>query len=237
VPHREHYAPKHLGPKHPERQRPETKPEPTSTSLTGRLRSSLVVSGAAVAATGLAVSLGVVTESSPIGDPAAAALAAHQADASGVSSSDPGRPVPAPRDRVLSRSEARSPIDEQKERALNQQSGGQVTKKVDQTPDLSSADPRTIAKTLLAQQGFGADQFSCLDSIYSQESGWNVHAANPTSSAYGIPQALPGSKMATAGPNWENDAATQIRWGIGYIKGRYGSPCSAWGFKQSNGWY
>jgi hypothetical protein len=232
VPHREHYAPKHLGAKHPE-----TKPERTSKPLTDRLRTSLVVSGAAVAATGLAVSLGVVTESSPIGDPAAAALAAHQADSSAVSYNAPGRPAPTPRDRVLSRSEARSPIDEQKERALNQQSGGQVTKHVDQTPDLSTADPRTIAKTLLAQQGFGADQFSCLDSIYSQESGWNVHAANPSSSAYGIPQALPGSKMATAGPNWENDAATQIKWGIGYIKGRYGSPCSAWGFKQSNGWY
>ncbi len=232
MPHREHYAPKHLGAKHPE-----TKPERTSKPLTDRLRTSLVVSGAAVAATGLAVSLGVVTESSPIGDPAAAALAAHEADSSAVSYNAPGRPAPTPRDRVLSRSEARSPIDEQKERALNQQSGGQVTKHVDQTPDLSNADPRTIAKTLLAQQGFGADQFSCLDSIYSQESGWNVHAANPSSSAYGIPQALPGSKMATAGPNWENDAATQIKWGIGYIKGRYGSPCSAWGFKQSNGWY
>jgi hypothetical protein len=232
VPHREHYAPKHLGPKHPA-----ARPERTTKPLTDRLRTSLVVSGAAVAATGLAVSLCVVTESSPIGDPAAAALAAHEADSSAVSANAPGRPAPTPRDRVLSRSEARSPIDEQKERALNQQSGGQVTKHVDQTPDLSTADPRTIAKTLLAQQGFGADQFSCLDSIYSQESGWNVHAANPSSSAYGIPQALPGSKMASAGPNWENDAATQIKWGIGYIKGRYGSPCSAWGFKQSNGWY
>jgi hypothetical protein len=237
VPHREHYAPKHLGPKHPDTKHPDTQPEPKSRPLTERLRTSLVVSGAAVAATGLAVSLGVVTESSPIGDPAAAALAAHQAASSAGSYNAPGRPAPTPRDRVLSRSEARSPIDEQKERALNQQSGGQVTKHVDQTPDLSTADPRTIAKTLLAQQGFGADQFSCLDSIYSQESGWNVHAANPSSSAYGIPQALPGSKMASAGPNWENDAATQIKWGIGYIKGRYGSPCSAWGFKQSNGWY
>jgi len=177
-----------------------------------------------------------VTESSPIGDPAAAALAAHETQ-SGDSYSASGSPVAEQRARVLSRSEARSPVDEQKQRALDQQSGGQVTKRVDQTPDLSSADPRTIAKALLAQQGFGSDQFSCLDSIYSQESGWNVHAANPTSSAYGIPQALPGSKMATAGPNWENDAATQIKWGIGYIKGRYGSPCSAWSFKQGNGWY
>ena len=231
MPHREHYAPKHLGPK----QR-STSPEPTRKALAARLRSTLVVSGAAVAATGLAVTLGVVTESSPIGDPAAAALAAHQGH-SADSYHASGRPVTGDRTRVLSRSEARSPIDEQKERALNQQSGGQVTKRVDQTPDLSSADPRTIAKVMLSREGFGADQFSCLDSIYSQESGWNVHAANPTSSAYGIPQALPGSKMATAGANWENDAATQIEWGIGYIKGRYGSPCNAWGFKQGHGWY
>jgi hypothetical protein len=185
------------------------------------------------------VTVGVATESSPIGDPAAAALAAHQARTNDAyhGSNASGSPVAEERARVLSRSTTRSPVDEQKERALDQQSGGQVVKRVDQTPDLSSADPRTIAKTLLAQEGFGAEQFSCLDSIYSQESGWNVHAANPTSSAYGIPQALPGSKMASAGPNWENDAATQIRWGIGYIKGRYGSPCSAWSFKQGAGWY
>ena len=80
---------------------------------------------------------------------------------------------------------------------------------------------------MLPDFGFGSDQFSCLDSLYTGESGWNVHADNPSSSAYGIPQALPGSKMASAGPDWENDAATQIRWGLGYIKGRYGSPCSA----------
>jgi hypothetical protein len=64
-----------------------------------------------------------------------------------------------------------------------------------------------------------------------------VHADNPSSSAYGIPQALPGSKMAAAGADWQSNAATQIRWGLGYIKARYGSPCSAWGFKQSHGWY
>ncbi len=127
----------------------------------------------------------------------------------------------------------RQPVDVQKKRALDQASGGQVT----ETEDLTGGDPRTVAKALLPQFGFGADQFSCLDEIYSQESGWNTHADNPSSSAYGIPQALPGSKMASAGPNWENDAATQIKWGLGYIKGRYGSPCSAWGFKQSHGWY
>jgi hypothetical protein len=64
-----------------------------------------------------------------------------------------------------------------------------------------------------------------------------VHADNPNSSAYGIPQALPGSKMASAGPDWANNPITQIRWGLGYIADRYGSPCGAWGHSQSHGWY
>jgi len=90
---------------------------------------------------------------------------------------------------------------------------------------------------MLPAFGFGGDQFTCLNSIYVNESGWNVHADNPSSSAYGIPQALPGSKMSSAGPDWQNNPVTQIRWGLGYIKARYGTPCNAWGFKQAHGWY
>ena len=67
--------------------------------------------------------------------------------------------------------------------------------------------------------------------------GWNPRADNPTSSAYGIPQALPGSKMSSAGEDWRTNPVTQIRWGLGYIRDRYGSPCSAWSFKQGRGWY
>ena len=74
----------------------------------------------------------------------------------------------------------------------------------------------------MPQFGLSASEFGCLDNIWSQESGWNIHADNPTSSAYGIPQALPGSKMASAGPDWANNPETQIRWGLGYIKSRYG---------------
>ena len=116
---------------------------------------------------------------------------------------------------------------------LNQDSGGQVT----ETEDLTSQDPRTIARAMLADFGFGDDQFSCLDSLYMSESGWNIHADNPSSSAYGIPQALPGSKMASAGSDWEHNAATQIKWGLGYIKSSYGTPCGAWSFKQGHNWY
>lgn len=103
--------------------------------------------------------------------------------------------------------------------------------------DLTVADPQALAKALMPQYGMSSGEFGCLDNIWSQESGWNVHADNPHSSAYGIPQALPGSKMSSAGPNWENSAETQIRWGLGYIKARYGSACNAWSFKRGHGWY
>lgn len=102
---------------------------------------------------------------------------------------------------------------------------------------LASADPRTIAQGLLEQQGMGADEFSCLDSLWTKESGWNPQARNPSSGAYGIPQALPGSKMAEFGDDWEYNPRTQIEWGLWYIGNRYGTPCGAWAHSQSNGWY
>ena len=93
-----------------------------------------------------------------------------------------------------------------------------------------------IAAGMLAKYGW-AGQFSCLDSLWQEESGWNVYAENPTSGAYGIPQALPGSKMASAGADWQTSAATQISWGLSYIQGSYGSPCAAWGHEEAFGWY
>jgi hypothetical protein len=99
-----------------------------------------------------------------------------------------------------------------------------------------SGSPRQIAQQILASKG-RSGQFSCLDSLWARESGWNVYAKNPGSGAYGIPQALPGSKMASAGPDWQTSAATQIRWGLSYIDSTYGSPCAAWSHEQSTGWY
>jgi hypothetical protein len=90
---------------------------------------------------------------------------------------------------------------------------------------------------MLGSYGWRSGQFGCLVSLWNTESGWDVHASNPSSGAYGIPQALPGSKMASAGPDWESNATTQIRWGLGYIKSLYGSPCAAWSHEQSSGWY
>ncbi|MGB7449250.1 MAG: hypothetical protein WA892_09000, partial [Ornithinimicrobium sp.] len=91
-----------------------------------------------------------------------------------------------------------------------------------------SGDPRSIAQSMLGSYGWGSDQFGCLDSLWAKESGWNSTASNPSSGAYGIPQSLPGSKMASAGADWQSNPATQIEWGLGYIQSVYGSPCAAW---------
>lgn len=103
--------------------------------------------------------------------------------------------------------------------------------------DNSPGGAQATARGMLGGFGWGDDQFSCLVSLWNKESGWNVRAYNAGSGAYGIPQALPGSKMGSAGADWETNAATQISWGLGYISGRYGSPCGAWGHSQSTGWY
>lgn len=93
---------------------------------------------------------------------------------------------------------------------------------------------RVLGKQMMLEAGFGEDQWTCLDKLWTKESGWNQYADNPGSDAYGIPQALPGTKM---GPGWQDDPEVQIRWGLGYVKGRYGTPCGAWSAFQAKGWY
>jgi hypothetical protein len=95
----------------------------------------------------------------------------------------------------------------------------------------------TAQQKASAEYGWGSDQFSCLVSLWNKESGWNYQAYNAGSGATGIPQALPGSKMASAGSDWQSSASTQISWGLRYIASVYGTPCSAWGHSQSTGWY
>jgi hypothetical protein len=102
-------------------------------------------------------------------------------------------------------------------------------------PDPGTA--QSIAYNMMASFGFSPQiYFGCLVDIWNRESGWVYDAENP-SGAYGIPQALPGSKMASAGADWQTDPATQIRWGLGYIKAIYGDPCKAWAFEEANGYY
>lgn len=102
-------------------------------------------------------------------------------------------------------------------------------------PDPGSA--KAIAREMVAARGWGVEQYDCLVALWQRESNWNVYAENPSSGAYGIPQSLPGSKMATAGADWRTNAATQITWGLGYIQSRYGTPCGAWAHSESHNWY
>jgi hypothetical protein len=101
----------------------------------------------------------------------------------------------------------------------------------------ASGSPQSVAQAMLGSFGWSSSQFSCLQPLWARESGWSVTASNPSTGAYGLPQADPGSKMASAGPDWQTDAATQIRWGFTYIKSTYGSPCGAWSHEQAYGWY
>jgi hypothetical protein len=107
-------------------------------------------------------------------------------------------------------------------------------------PASGQPDPGTaqaIAFDLVAARGWGQGDFDCLVALWSKESGWNHFAMNRSSGAYGIPQALPGGKMASAGEDWATNPETQIRWGLGYIEARYGTPCAAWGHSQQRNWY
>ena len=104
-------------------------------------------------------------------------------------------------------------------------------------PPPNPGTAQSIAYNMMSSFGFDPKtQFGCLNNIYTRESGWRYNAEN-ASGAYGIPQALPGSKMASAGADWQTNPATQIKWGLGYIKSMYGTPCGAWAFWQAHGYY
>jgi hypothetical protein len=204
--------------------------QPANTGISKKaIRDTFVLSSLAL--TGAAVGTGMITQPSA-GDAKATDLAGP--DVQGAASFSDS--VMARRDDAqVSRSDRRTDRDPAKAAALvsTDSSANAFTR----TEDVSDDDPRAIARALLPTFGFGADQFGCLDSLWSRESGWRVNADNPYSSAYGIPQALPGSKMSSAGADWQWNPETQIRWGLGYIADRYGSPCGAWGHSQSHGWY
>lgn len=97
--------------------------------------------------------------------------------------------------------------------------------------------PREVARNLLPDHGWSDGQFGCLDKLWTRESRWKYDADNPTSSAYGIPQALPGYRMAEYGSDWRTNPVTQIKWGLDYIEDAYGSPCGAWAHSEDKGWY
>jgi hypothetical protein len=187
------------------------------------LRNTVVMSSVAVAATGGVVATGVT------GTSVAVSTAAQDLDS--VAPQASGSREVVERSAPISRSDRRDAADPAKEAALSQEDGPAVTR----TEDLSDDDPRSVARALLPQFGFAADQFGCLDALWVSESDWRIDADNPTSSAYGIPQAL--TELHDLPADYMTSAEAQIRWGLGYIQDSYGSPCSAWSFKQANNWY
>ncbi|WP_369168992.1 transglycosylase SLT domain-containing protein [Streptomyces sp. R28] len=102
-----------------------------------------------------------------------------------------------------------------------------------QAATTEAGSAQQIAKKMISDSA----QYQCFSKIVDHESDWNINATNASSGAYGLVQALPGNKMASAGSDWKTNPATQIKWGVDYMKDRYGSPCGAWNFWQSNGWY
>jgi len=189
---------------------------------------------ALVGAAGVAAGVGLVTADAGVKTSDASATVATARPATHAAPS--ARASAADKDRV-SRS-AQRPALVAVQRAMkgealtvsHQGVTGRVTEAVEPT------DPRDIAMHLLADYGW-TDQFSCLDQLYVSESNWDPSAPNPSSGAYGIPQSLPADKMATAGADWQTNPATQLEWGLDYIRSSYGTPRSAWYFKQANNWY
>ncbi len=208
---RQKYVPKHRQARH----RADTHRAPGTV-----VRRAAALSTLAVAATGVAVANGLSGPGLP-----SSQLRTSAADS--LSEAELEDRAAA----TVSRSDSRADTDRAKELALAQDQGGAVTR----TEDLSKADPRDVALALLPEFGFSSSEFSCLDSLYVSESNWRIDADNPTSSAYGIPQAL--TSMHDLPGDYYTSAEAQIRWGLGYIQDAYGTPCSAWSFKQSNGWY
>ncbi len=130
---------------------------------------------------------------------------------------------------------AKAAADAQQAAANRAKARSQLAVTTDSAPAAASYSPGSVQA--LAAGIIGNDtQFQCFSNIVKRESGWDYTARNP-SGAYGLVQALPGSKMASAGADWQTNPATQIKWGLGYMNDRYGSPCGAWSFWQAHSWY
>lgn len=103
--------------------------------------------------------------------------------------------------------------------------------------EVEKGSNRELGQKMAADRGWTGDEWACLDNLWTRESHWSHTSANKSSGAYGIPQALPGDKMAAYGADWATNPATQIAWGLAYVEGRYGSPCGAWSHFQTKNWY
>ena len=140
----------------------------------------------------------------------------------------------AAEDAIAKQKQAEKAEQERKAKA-EAETKAQAASSLDDAPTQTSysiAEIQAMAKAVVA-----SDQWTCFSNIVNHESTWNYKAVNPSSGAYGLFQALPGTKMSSAGADWQTYPATQIKWGLQYMEGRYGSPCGAWSFWQANHWY
>ncbi len=189
---------------------------------------------AAVAVLGALVATGAVTQH--IGEPSSGLSAVSQVAAAATMPD-----VQAPADAAISfpaLDVASSASPKATEQAKAVKVAADAVKTVE-TPAVvdDPAAAQAYAASQLGSFGWGADQMSCLTQLWQRESEWLTSAENASSGAYGIAQSLPATKMESTGSDWASNYQTQIRWGMGYIQGRYGSPCGAWDHSNSVGWY
>jgi len=173
-----------------------------------------------------------VADARPQADAAAARAAAEAARVAAQAAADAAT-------KAAAEAAAKAAADAAAAEAQRQAAADQAARDAQRQSVATTAkqDSKAAARAMLAEFGFADSQFSCLSSLWTRESNWLYTATNPSSGAYGIPQSLPASKMASAGADYRTNPVTQIRWGLGYIKQVYGTPCGAWAHSQSTGWY
>lgn len=162
------------------------------------------------------------------------------APASPASPASPADPATQRSEDVSRSSGARADVPDIEIMAQLARRAERIAKNLPKAPipaDVDRGSNRALGYQLMIEFGFPADQWPYLDALWHRESGWNHTADNPTSSAYGIPQSLPGSKMAVVGKDWRTNPETQIRWGLAYIAARYGNAQKAWEHSERVGWY
>ncbi|MFI2346757.1 transglycosylase SLT domain-containing protein [Streptomyces sp. NPDC019443] len=165
----------------------------------------------------------------------------QQADAQAAAADAAAKKSAEEAARIQAAKTAKAKKEAAEEEAEREREAAEARANRDAVRDASSFSAQssyTVAEVkAIARQMVPADQFQCFSNIVDHESTWNYRAQNPSSGAYGLVQALPGSKMASAGDDWQTNPATQIKWGLNYMNSRYDSPCGAWSFWQANHWY
>ncbi|MFF5333098.1 transglycosylase SLT domain-containing protein [Streptomyces sp. NPDC013181] len=164
---------------------------------------------------------------------------ASAADAAAKKSAEESARVQAAKDAKSKKQAAEDKLERQRQAEKERKDKERASRsEVRSTATFAQQGSYTVAEVqAIARQIVPADQFQCFSNIVNHESTWNYRASNPSSGAYGLVQALPGSKMASAGADWMTNPATQIKWGLSYMNNRYQSPCGAWSFWQANHWY